>query len=93
MTKLYFKYNKAIQDVKDVNSRNLIEKYKGCGRDGIRIRVIVENENYESPKVQLSEYEYEFEEPWKSGYWLLGETTWDGTFIPDKTWELVELKD
>lgn len=93
MTKLYFKYNKAIQDVKDVNSRNLIEKHKDCGRDGIRIRVIVENENYKSPKVQLDEYYYEFEEPWKSFYWPLGETTWDGVFVPDDTWELVELKD
>lgn len=93
MTKLYFKYNKDIRDIADPNVMNLIEQNKYAGRDGIRIRVIVENENYESPKVQLAEYEYELEEPWKSDYWMLGETTWNGVFIPDDTWELVELKD
>ena len=93
MTKLYFKYNKAIRDIADPNVMNLVEKHKHSGCDAYRVRVIVEDENYKSPTVQLAGYEFEHDEPWKSAWWMLDETNWDGTFIPDKTWELVELKD
>lgn len=93
MTKLYFKYNKAIRDIADPNVMNLVEKNKPAVSDGIRVRVIVGDDNYEAPKVQLAEYIFEHEEPWKSDWWMLDETNWDGTFIPDETWELVELKD
>lgn len=92
MTKLYFKYNKDIHFT-NPNVREMIERNKNVGRNGLRIRVIVREDNYEAPKVQLAEYVFEHEEPWKSDWWMLDETNWDGTFIPDKTWELVELKD
>lgn len=93
MTKLYFKDNKAIRDIADPNVMNLVEKNKPAGSDGIRVRVIVRDDNYEAPKVQLAEYIFEREEPWKSAWWMLDETTWDGVFTPDDTWELVELED
>ena len=92
-TKLYFKYDRDIHSIEDINVRDMIQKTgKHVGRNGIRVRVIVKGDNYEAPKVQLAEYVFEPVEPWKSEWWKVNETTWDGTFIPDETWELVTLE-
>lgn len=90
-TKIYLKYNQALRSIADSNTVELIERTIGRKTSEVRVRVIVENDNYESPKVQLAEYEYEVEAPWKSDYYLIGETTWNGTFTPDESWELVEV--
>ena len=92
-TKLYFKYDRDIYSIDSKNVQDMIEKTgTQVGREGIRVRVIVKEDNFESPKVQLAEYVYEREEPWKSEWWKVNETNWDGVFVPDETWELVTLK-
>lgn len=88
--KLYFKYGSDIKSISDPNVIELVKEVRSIVANK-RVRVIVENDNYESPTVQLAEYEFEFEEPWKSDYWLLNQTQWNGLFIPDTSWECVEL--
>ncbi len=92
MVKLYFKYGRELENISDSNVIELIEKYRHSGCDAYRVRVIVEDENYKSPTVQLAGYEFEHDEPWKSDWWLLGETTWGGKFVPDDSWETVVLE-
>lgn len=90
-TKLYFKYNKDIDTINDTNVIDMINKNTMIGRNDVRIRVIIKDNNYNCPLVQLAEYEFEKIEPWKSDYWMVDETTWNGEFIPDNTWKLIEL--
>jgi hypothetical protein len=93
MVKLYFKYDaKTRENMTDSNVLAMLDKYP-CSRDGKRIRVIVRDDNFESPVVQLAERQEDIYEPWKSDYWLVAATTWDGTFVPDDTWEMILVQE
>jgi len=89
MTKLYLKYGK---DIKDITDKNVMKMIKDCPcGDQFRLRVIIVDDNFENPHVQLAEFIKEYEQPWKSDWWLDDHTTWNGTFDPDNTWEIIDL--
>lgn len=97
MTKIYLKYspllfasNRYPTRGLDPNVDAMLDKNKPSDH---RIRVIVENNNYLNPRVQLASLKEEYDQPWKQTYWFEDETTWNGEFTPDDTWQLFELEE
>lgn len=90
MTKIYYTVRKsAMLSIANDPVRQLVNKYvSATTKEKFRLRVIVSDNDYKNPLVQLARYEYDDYEPWKSDYWMCEEVHWDGLFVPDESWLL-----